>query len=880
MHPSCPRTPRRASRCLSLTALAAAALFAPGAQAQEQLPRIEIVGSNLKRVAAEGPSPVQVLKRAEIEASGASTVFELLSSALVASTSAFNNDTSNSYAPGAASVALRGLSERNVLVLLNGRRLANFGFAQGTDSTFVDLNSLPLSAIEEVQVLRDGASAIYGSDAVAGVINFVTKRDYRGVSLGARYTQNRAGDEATRAANLAAGWGDLVSEGYNLLATLDLYQREPRLAGKHELTRSNDLRRFGGFDGRGVSRNPGSYILARTYRYAMPGCPAAHVETDARGDEYCRSDVSPDEPLTPELTRSSAAVLATLQLNPDLRAFAEFSLNHNLTDWRGSHQALENYVPARDILPGMAAYKPELGCFDGNCYDLIALRTVYEAPQARNKAISDTGRLLLGLRGQRGEWDWEAALVHAENEVRHQQFNMLKRDAVTRALRDGGYDPFALSNPESAWRPLLTDVERVSTSKLSTVDAKLSHPELFRLGQGPVGLAAGLQFMKESIADRPDAQVQAGNIENWGGTSVRGDRQVGSGFAELRLEPLSSLEVQLALRADRYSDFGNSFNPKLALAYRPTQDLLLRAGYNTAFKAPTLPQLYMNDTVSYSAGVADWLRCRPLNLGPEACVYTPKLLQKANRELDPEKTKITSFGLAYNLTREWFSSLDLYQLDQRDTIQLLNEQYLMDNEFKIPGFDKLVIRDPRNPVLEQRYPGLQHGRLNTLVVPFMNVGRIKTQGMDWAVRGSVALAGGRLSLKNELNRQFSYKQSDVAGDALTERLDGFYRPVWRNRFSIGFDAAQWGLLWTTNTTASVLNIGDPKNRRPDVAIERLPSFSTHDLSGYYKLGSDLQLQLGALNAFDKQPRFATNYGGFLDSQTGPQFYASLRYRLR
>ena len=859
-----------------LGAVAAAALSCTAAFADEapkQLERVVIVGSNLKRIDAEGPSPIQVYKRADIEATGATTLVDALFT-MSSTTGGFDGSDSNSFAPGAAAVSLRGMGEKNVLVLLNGRRLANYGFAQGTDSTFVDLNSLPLSAIDEIQVLRDGASAIYGSDAVAGVINFVTRRDFKGLELGAKYSQNTAGDLKTGSANLTAGFGDLAADRFNVLATLDLYQRGAKIAGKHEFTRTNDLRSLGGQDNRSSSQNPGSYYnLGTGERHAMPGCAAPSVvAVDDRGDEYCRTDVDPTTQLSPKLNRATGILVGTLELTKDTQLFGELSLNRNKATWAEGFQSIETYQSDRYIMPDWGSYNDALGQGD----PLMVFRSVYEAGRSQSRMVSDNSRLLLGARGSFGAYDWETAGSYSRNSLSLTQDGLLKRSAVTQALQTGSYDPFALKNPESAWRPLLTSVERTASSKLSTLDAKISNPEAFRLG-GPVGVAAGVQFMSESMRDTPDAQIQQHNIENYGGTGSDGSRRVSSAFVEVSLQPVKKVEVQLALRSDHYSDFGNTVNPKLAVAFRPTESVLLRGGYNTAFKAPTLPQMHMAETTAYSPGVADWIRCRPLGYGPDQCHYYPKMLLVSNTELKPEKTKIASFGAVFNPTRDLLLSLDYYRLEQRDAIQLLDGQYLLDHEFDTPGFDKLVIRDPRNPALEARYPGLRHGRLNTIVTPFINVGRVKTDGMDLEGRYAFEVAGGKLSVRNELNYQFHFKQSDVQDQDPTERLDSYYRPKWRNVLSLAYERGAWGGTLRANTSASVLNIDDPTHILDGQTVDRLPSYTTLDFNVRYKGFKNMVVNAGIANFTDKRPRFATQYGSFLDGTDGPNAYVSVRY---
>ena len=304
-----------------LTAAACAALCLSVAMAQdkkpEQLDRVEVVGSHIKRIQAEGPTPVAVYTRADIEKTGALSAYDVLQD-MVSTTGGVDGSNSNSFALGASYVSLRGMDTKNVLVLINGRRVANYSFAEGTDTPFVDLNTVPASAIEQVQLLRDGASAIYGSDAVAGVINFVTRKNYQGVEGTLSLKQNTAGDMRTGKAGIAAGFGNLATDKYNLLATLDVAQIGAAIPAKHFLRRSTDLRPYGGADGRSTNLNPGSYFNVGTgARLAMPGCVAPSVvETDERGDEYCRTPDDIYRKASPEIRRVNAALLGTWDVNP------------------------------------------------------------------------------------------------------------------------------------------------------------------------------------------------------------------------------------------------------------------------------------------------------------------------------------------------------------------------------------------------------------------------------------------------------------------------------------------------------------------------------------------------------------------------------------
>ena len=891
-HPQRPLPARLSLLACALATLAAQAQAQTSTQdaatekAPQTLQRVEIVGSSIKRISAEGPSPIAVYKRGDIEATGATSTVELLSK--MAAVTAFDDGSnSNSFSAGATSASLRNMGAQNVLVLLNGRRLANYAFAAGTDTPFVDLNTIPLAAVERVEILRDGASALYGSDAVAGVMNFVTKTDYQGLELAGKLGQRTAGDQRRGEFSVTAGRGDLDRDGYNLLAMVAASRREPALAGKHRFTRSTDLRPYGGLDLRDTTRSPGSIQrIDEGYRKAHPACPAAQVEVDNIGDEYCRTDIAADARLTPTLERINAALMGSKSLGGNTSLFGELVLGHNRTDWRGGYSSLESGVDHR-VTPGMAAYVEALGRWvddKGVTHEnspLQAYRAVDEAGERGTRSLVSNSRALAGLRGVKGDWDWEAAVMFSRSHGDQTEFNMLKRDAVLNALAKGGYNPFVPVNSRAAAEALLTDVTKQATTNLNTLDAKVSNPELTRFLGGPLGMAAGLQFMQERMKEVADPQVAAKNIENWSGTSSDGSRKVASGFVEFNLQPNKATEIQLALRSDHYSDFGTTTNPKIAVAFRPSGDWLLRAGYNTAFKAPSLPQMHMGSTNAYPGeGIRDWIRCKPMGLTYDQCAYYPRLTYVPNTDLKPERSSIWSAGVAFNPSKALNTTVDLYFLKQEDSINLLDGQYLIDHEFDIPGYAALVTRDPRNPVLEARYPGLKNGRLKYLTLPYMNVGGVETGGVDWTLRLEQQWAGIRFWLENEYNAILRYKSAFTPDGDLLDRVGGYSQEKWRNTLRVGGERGAWRVQLNGLTYAGVLNVSSPAVLQAGVDPGRMPSRTVWDLSVGYTGWQNLKLNLTVLNIFDIKPRFSTGYGGFYDERYGPTIQLAARYTLR
>ncbi|WP_236904259.1 TonB-dependent receptor [Collimonas fungivorans] len=868
----------------------------PAAPVPENLERITITGSNISRVNKEGPTAVEIIKRDAIEKSGASTVVELLSKMPSVSVELSGND-NNSFAKGAASVALRGLGAKYTLILLNGRRLANYGFANNAEDTFVDLNSLPLAAIESVEILRDGASAIYGSDAVAGVINFKTKRNYQGIETTANLGTNEKGDGGTAGASITAGWGDLDKDGQNLLLTVDVLRRNPLSSDKHDATANRDFSRFGGGDSRSINRYLGSLNDLTTAEpgIPIPGCRGTVGISAGTGDTRCFTN--PVVRLSPKVLRGGISAIFTKRLNGRDELFGEASYSHSeSTTERGLPQFDSAFIgktagstnPGLANLPGPSADGSLQGFTPGD--QLRLYRGIYEAAPQQSKVTSDSVRLVGGWRGEIGRWDSEAAISLNQNRLKETGSNAVLKDVSSASLQsgllgNGGYDPFAYWNPASVVNPLLTTTERVATSRLGTIDWKMSAPDLFSFNGAPVGFAWGAQAGHESIDDQPDPLAVAGQITNLGANSSKASRSVYSLYGEFNVPLMKQVEMQLALRGDHYSDFGNSINPKIALAWRPSDQILLRGSATTSFKAPTLPEI-ASTTTAYTT-VADRARCGPLGYVGANCSYSPRVYLQGNPDLKAEKANNYSFGVVWQPIRDLSASLDWYGIKQRNTIQSLDPQYILDNEDIIPGYAALIGRDPRNAALEARNPGLNKGRISSITSPYINVGRTDLQGLDLDVKYDIALGSwGKLKFREVNNYTLSFKQSTTPGAGPVSRLDSLNHPRWSNSFRTAYEYAGNELAFTARTYASTRNIDDPTHSQdPAITNARVPSYTVWDMNFNTKLMRNLTLNFGVNNLFDKAPVYAnTAYkDDFVQNQNdlvGRYIYANMRYQFQ
>jgi len=669
----------------------------------QEAQRIEIVGSNIKRVASEGALPVTIITREQIERSPASTVAELLQNIGAAGQRGFETQASASFTPGAAAVGLRGLSSGDTLVLLNGRRIAPFASASqsATDGAvaFVDLNSLPLSAIDSIQVLKDGASAIYGADAVAGVINIVTRKDYRGFEVGTRLGkyEEKGGDEVK--AYVTAGLGDASKDRFNLLASLEVGKSKAIFFRDRAYFKTFDHRAKAPFlgDQRSAFSDYGNYAVVDGDGAFRRGtnCPVQFQRGLA-----CRYDFGPVEQLAPDLNRVAGLLVGNFQITSSINAFAELALNRNTVDVEGRAPAMDTSTDffqvdtarglaqgtTRDLLRAALSSQAPASLLTVPKGTLLDMRTRFTefGPRADTTKNSTT-RGLLGLRGTLGYWDWETAYTHSGGKSETVNHNELRKDLLVDLIVAGRVNMFAgpaKTGYDSA-RFVATDEAK---STLKSLDAKASG-EIGKLGGGAVMMAVGLESRKEEVSGSSDPFSAVGLKVGSAATGTEGSRTLKSGYVEFALPLSKALEVTLAARQDRYSDFGSSSNPKVGVRFQPTSNLLLRGSYGTAFKAPTLFQLFESQAAGGYVDLNDTLRCAAL--GGEANAPAGECDVKLTEvrsggaktlglELKPEESKNLTLGLVFEPSAETNLSIDYWRIKKTNAITQPTAQTLID----------------------------------------------------------------------------------------------------------------------------------------------------------------------------------------------------------
>ncbi|RZT95014.1 TonB-dependent receptor plug domain-containing protein [Rivibacter subsaxonicus] len=846
----------------------ALALLATGAIAQEpvQFERVEVVGSRLPRIDAETALPVQIIRREQIERSGAQNAEELLQR-IVANAGGHPEALGLGEAdtPGLSSASLRGLGTGETLVLLNGRRLANYAFTS-ISGPGVDLHVIPLAAIERVEVLKDGASALYGSDAIGGVINFVTRKDFSGAELGLSARAPEAGGAERGRATLAFGRGDLGADGYNAFAIVDLQRTRGLAAIDRPFASTGNRPELGlvQLSGNSWPANirqftpGGGQTLVNP---AAPGCTSLTVPFDSDGNgvaDTCGFDFVKTLNLVAPSRQANLLASASVALGSGAELYTELLWSDSEVRFVSSpSSAIANLsgTGSRFFLPASSPYYPtELG-LQGNLP--LAYRTLPLGSRT-NEVDSENLRALVGARGRRGGWDFDGALSFKQSRAQeHYASGFVDAGRLSAALATGLVNPFGASGPEGdalLAGTELTGLAREARGRSVEADLRASG-ELLALPGGMLALATGVEARRETLTDR--RPVITDEVAGSGGPSGEksGSRNVQALYAELLAPVLTGLELQAAARLDHYSDFGSNFSPKLALRWQPAAWGLLRASAGRGFRAPSLPELYteqtssLNDYFFAEPPVTDPVRC-PVTGQPADCQPEWRVVGGGNPALQPQRSTQTNLGIVLEPSPGWQASLDIWSIRISDIIGTLTEEDVI---YNIPGYEgSNVVRGPVDPA----FPALP-GPIEQVLLINQNLGTWRVEGTDLHLASApVSTPLGRASAQFDGSYVRRARQEIVAGQVID--LIGRVVPRWQHVLSMGLDLGAW-----KGTLSQRYRRGYRDERPlPDGSTRRVSSYVNWDAQLGYAPTPALTLTLGVQNLLDRDPPFTNSGANF------------------
>ena len=847
------------------------------AQQAQKIEKIEVTGSNIKRVEGEGPSAIVVITREDIDRSGATNAYELLN--LVAANNSSGNvsiaSTIGATTFSAQTASLRGLQGGRTLVLLNGKRLNTFaGEINGVQG--VNLATIPFNAIERVEVLLDGASAIYGSDAVAGVINFIVRKDYRGAEASVYYaTPTRGGpggDQETYKG--AIGFGDLSKDRFNVFVAAQ-YDKQESLEQRHRNFSNTSVRLSTGLFGISGTTFPAFVTTGGIGNPGFPNCDPSTFFEDAVDFLGVRCFYDP-------------ARQVGVQMIPDTKLYnvygaANFQITNNLQAYlSGNWSKHENHfviqpVPIADVFGDTITLQPT-SPFYPTAAAIAAgvngqpLNVRWRAVEAGNRDTTDTNeqsQIVAGLKGSFGRWDFDVSFNHNEATT-DQKLNggFPLRSLIVPLLNSGVVNMFGPNTPEVTALVQATNYNGPTyhaEAEADFFDAKVSG-ELFSMPAGPVSLAAGFSAGREKMDQQSAAVLGTGDVSGFGGSilGVTKDRDSRAVFAEVNIPLLRTLEANVAVRHDDYSDFGTTTNPKYSLRWQPTRNLLLRTSYGTGFLAPSLFQLHVPNTTGVSApGLSDPLRC-PTTGDTLDCFTQFGIIFGGNPDLKPEKSRQWSAGVVFEPAQGWSLGFDWFDLWLKDTVSNGVSPAVVLSD--LDQYGNLVIRDTPSGGLP--------GRILSIDQRFQNLGSVKIQGIDANIQFSAPptpYGRFRFYLSGTYLIKYDVQQTDgsYAGfisTAFGSPVTGI-TPRWKSYQSISWDSGPWsatlGNSYQSSYTDWQLDING--NERT------VSSLSLWDLQVAWKGFRNLQLAVGARNLLDTNPP-ETNQQNSFQSGFDPSYY--------
>jgi iron complex outermembrane receptor protein len=817
----------------------------PTDQPTTKIEKVVVTGSNIKRIEGETATPVQVITRKEIERTGATNLNELMRA--LPSIDIFDQGELASNSPagsGTATVRMRGLSETNVLVLLNGRRLpVNALYDSSGAGAAFDINMIPIGAIERVEILKDGGSAIYGADAVAGVVNFITRKDYTGLEARVGYGTSSRSDGQEQTVGVTGGWGTLDKDRFNVLASFEYFKRDPILRQDRDISSSVDFRRFGGPDRRSVF-SPYGNLLDDEFNFTGETVKPCPPENFSGG--LCRYDFN-NSLLTAYngADRWTAMVVGAFQFSPNWKGFGQFFMGE-AKDHFEAHP-----VPDFFLLPSGQYYTG---------------RFMQGGPRITDRK-SKLDEFIIGVEGSIGGIDLNVAAGQGKSRVENRDKNYYNSDLWNEALGNGLIDATVSTNDPALVESLKVTPLRSGKSQISFFDAKVSG-ELFQMKAGPFAYAAGVSAWREELTDTPDELTQQGLvIGSIQQAPVNASRSAKALFGEVNVPVGMGIEVQGAVRFDDYPTDSRT-SPKVAARWQPNKMFLMRASYSESFKMPTLKQLYGAQEQG-AINISSDEECQAIGQ-PAGCFIPAYQVNGANPNLKPEIGKTFNIGGVLE-SGPLTLGLDWFKIEKRDNISspTILSSLLAGRTARAPNGQLLV------------YTNLQ------------NTSFFETSGFDMDAELKFSLGSlGKLGLRDVATYYLYQRQRGAGSDPWYNYVDTYATPRWRNYFKTEWEMGAWVVGLTWRTVANFRDTDDPPTGEEPIpaSVRTVGKHEEGDIQVSWSGIKNLRVDLGVKNFLDRMPPIsiqnvssnAYTQMGFAELYTnrGRFFYGSVNYKFK
>jgi iron complex outermembrane receptor protein len=913
-----PRSTLARSVLLACSASASVLAVQPVLAQDAELKRVEITGSSIKRIAAEGALPVTVLKAEEIKATGATSVVDLVKRLSSAQGAMGESGSVGGSSYGFSGVSIHNVGEERTLVLLNGRRLAQFGGQTLTGfAAAFDLNAIPISAIEQVELLTDGASALYGSDAIAGVVNFITKRNTTAGDISIGFSNPASGAQEKRL-SATKGFGSLEEDGYNVMLSFGHDQRTQLFSvdrsfaktGKVDFDYNGKKYRTQEFssspipanatDDQGQLINPSlkanGVCPPKTFRVTTP-----YNDGSGLVDDYCGFNYVGELEIYPERARDSFMSSLTKKVG-DHDLFTDILLS------RTTQASRIAPVPGSIDIPAGTALHDKYLLPLGITGDSTAKYRLYDLGKRTSNDTSDFLSLALGSRGALFDWDYNANFSHSSSNVKGNISGYPGALAVGRLRSSGLLDPFVGPGQQTPAAKAAIAATAFNgyfdggVSQLDSLNLNGSR-EIGKLPGGAVMLGAGVNLSRERFESKPSLYAQGKLADPVAGTLCDGtdanpcDQRFGDAaasppysasrsskgiFGELIMPLTKSLELGAAVRLDNYSDFGSASTAKTNFRWQPASNFLLRGSLGTGFRAPTVPQVNAS-LMSYGVSSENYT-CKPelqavATAQGAVCQSGDSqydVLAGGNRNLKPEKSEQATLGFRLEPNNAFSLGADLWAVNIKNRVGQLTEDLVFAN----PGKYASSWASQRDVGTGVNYLAfLQDNK---------NLGNSQSLGIDLDFSARAKTDFGLLTSQLTLTHMIKEKRQLEINGPYYSAIGNFAElgtVTFRNkgRLSTSLKSGEWvntlGINFQSGykdkeTDVEVLDSAGNSTGIESIRI-KVKSYYTLDWqTGWNPVGKKWSLTAGLLNLMDTKPPFAVSASGL---NRGQQYGYDDRY---
>ncbi|ABI39334.1 TonB-dependent receptor [Shewanella sp. MR-4] len=869
----------KAVRASIITMGSASVLFSGmtiAAEENAKVERIEVTGSRIKQVDMETVSPVTVINAADIAMTGEKTVADVLNNSAINSFGSWRGI--SGYGSGASStsnVNLRGLGSSATLVLLDGRRMPGTSSSSGS---VADTSSIPMAIVERIEILRDGASAVYGSDAVAGVINIITKKEFDGLQLDYSTEQPRVeGGDANRL-SIATGYN---TDKGNITLTYEYY--DTKAVMDRDIWNMDDPS-YSAYSGFSSVPNGSSASGWYSNSEICEQTENTVDTTDGNNVGRCLYNHGNVTKLFGDQTRNSILSNFSYEITDTIqfRGRASASLAETETRYAGT--------PVSTNYPVMSA--------DNKFNPLGEDMTLYmrSAQIGERDTLTETNNVdilggFVGTLDFGNGIDWELNAQHSRSTTNSFNYNLINDEIVQQGIDSEQYDIFNTSGMSyQQWNQQMTELYR-KAAHTGVYQGKFESTQLDGLastllvdnGDVSVAMVGGLEYEMIKFKQTSDPESASGIISGGsGGDDVDAERDRSAAYLEFQVGLPANVELSAAVRYERYEQEGSltgaqgqvvnssTFDavvPKFGLSWRPVDSLLLRASYGDSFRAPNMSEMFSSQSLSFEKAV-DSLWCNePGNVDAVYCATNNqhKTWYGGNPDLEAEEGNSLTLGGVWNVTDDWNVELSYFSITYDNKIESVDVDDILRDE----------IKNGSSPYIHRG----ADGKIEYIEAGVRNLASVETSGIDFVTAYNLETAIGDFNFKVDLTHVLDFKKQDNAEAEMIDYAGVTDTPDWRGNFATSWKyedfSAAWTVVYIGSQSADYYNTLEETDRYVDYS-----SYFKHNIQFAYSHAYNGTITVGVNNLFDADAPNYYTYADYRDVNVGLYDVLGRTYYLR